>query len=198
MTESDVHQLKAGIRREMRARMASFPSGERALLSCRACAILSRQPEWLEARTVMLFSPLPDEIDVSPLIQAGLAGGKNVCLPRFNKQAGVYEAARIQHASRDLAPGKMGIAEPVESCPALPLNLLDFCLASGVAFDLEGRRLGRGRGYYDRIFAEMQGIKCGAAWDDQILTSIPMEPHDQVLDRILTPARWIDSGVLSA
>jgi 5-formyltetrahydrofolate cyclo-ligase len=198
MTDPIIPQLKAGIRCEMRARMASVEPGAMAGLSRQACELMLQQSVWQEAQTVMLFSPLPDEIDVSLVIRAALSAEKTVCLPRFNKERSQYEAAAIQNLTSDLSPGKMGIAEPSRSCRSIPLNLLDFCLASGVAFDVGGRRLGRGWGYYDRIFDAMKGIKCGAAWDEQILTSIPVEPHDQLLDLILTPTRWIVAGAKSA
>jgi 5-formyltetrahydrofolate cyclo-ligase len=64
-------------------------------------------------------------------------------------------------------------------------------LVPGVAFDLRGRRLGRGKGFYDRLLADAGGLKCGVAFDEQIVTEIPVEPHDVSVDCILTPTRWI-------
>ncbi|HLP77584.1 MAG TPA: 5-formyltetrahydrofolate cyclo-ligase, partial [Candidatus Paceibacterota bacterium] len=77
-------------------------------------------------------------------------------------------------------------------CAPVSLNQLDLVLVPGVAFDACGRRLGRGKGFYDRLLADTRGIKCGVAFDEQIVTGIPVEPHDVLVDCILTPTRWID------
>jgi 5-formyltetrahydrofolate cyclo-ligase len=74
----------------------------------------------------------------------------------------------------------------------VPLNQLDFLLVPGVAFDRSGRRLGRGKGFYDRLLAGVTGMKCGVAWDEQIVHELPAEPHDIAMDLMLTPSRWAD------
>ena len=81
--------------------------------------------------------------------------------------------------------------EPASGCPEIPLEKFDLILVPGVAFDLSGNRLGRGKGFYDRILAEASGIKCGVCHDFQLLEKIPAEPHDAKVDFILTPARCV-------
>jgi len=71
-------------------------------------------------------------------------------------------------------------------------NRLDLILVPGIAFDLRGRRLGRGKGYYDRWLPALRGKTCGVAFDEQIVDDIPLEPHDVVVNCILTPTRWIE------
>jgi 5-formyltetrahydrofolate cyclo-ligase len=61
-----------------------------------------------------------------------------------------------------------------------------------VAFDLHGRRLGRGKGFYDRLLARTRGTKCGVAFDEQIVAKITVEPHDAQVNCLLTPTRWIE------
>ena len=80
--------------------------------------------------------------------------------------------------------------EPKQDCPEVPLKQLDFIVVPGVAFSLDGRRLGRGRGFYDRLLASVRGIKCGVAFDEQIVDAIPADGQDIRLDYILTPTRW--------
>jgi 5-formyltetrahydrofolate cyclo-ligase len=65
-------------------------------------------------------------------------------------------------------------------------------LAPGVGFDAAGGRLGRGRGFYDRLLAHISGIKCGVAFDPQLVERIPMERHDARMNCILTPTRWLE------
>jgi 5-formyltetrahydrofolate cyclo-ligase len=71
------------------------------------------------------------------------------------------------------------------------LDKFDLILVPGMAFDLSGNRLGRGQGFYDRILAEVSGIKCGVCHNFQLLENIPTEPHDAQVDFIFTPARGV-------
>jgi 5-formyltetrahydrofolate cyclo-ligase len=74
----------------------------------------------------------------------------------------------------------------------IALNRLDLALVPGVGFDADGRRLGRGRGHYDRLLAQVAGTKCGVAFDEQMAPEIPVAPHDVILNRIVTPTRWLE------
>ena len=111
----------------------------------RARALLAAQPHWRQAKSVLFFAPLPEELDVWPLLNQALEAGKKVALPRLLAAANKYIACQVQDPDKDLSVGHFGIREPVEHCPELSLNPLDLILVPGVAFDLHGRRLGRGR-----------------------------------------------------
>ena len=118
-----------------------------------------------------------------------LATGKTVALPKYDRDKGHYGAAVIKDLA-ELETGHFRILEPQSHCAPLPLNRLDFMLVPGVAFDWNGRRLGRGRGYYDRLLAEFHGWTCGVAFDEQIVEAVPGEPHDMRLTCLVTPTRW--------
>ena len=139
----------------------------------------------------MLYAPAADELDIWPLAQAAIGQGKNVAIPRYEAAADSYEACRIKDLTQDLSPGRYGIREPREKCEVVALKRLDLILVPGVAFDLQGRRLGRGKGYYDRLLAAARGQTCGVAFDQQIVHQVPVEPHDSDVNWILTPSRWI-------
>ena len=64
-------------------------------------------------------------------------------------------------------------------------------LVPGLAFSTGGCRLGRGQGFYDRLLAGASGLRCGVGWDFQVFPELPSEPHDEHLDYILTPTRWV-------
>jgi 5-formyltetrahydrofolate cyclo-ligase len=185
-------KAKSDLRSAIRAELDCLTSEQRARGAARACARLKRQAIWSEALTLLCYAPLPDELDAIPLIEEALRQEKIVALPQFDPQTGLYRACQITAPSRDLVAGKFGIREPARHCPALPLNQLDLTLIPGVAFDATGRRLGRGRGYYDRLLAEVRGIKCGLGFDEQIKPKIPVEQHDVLLDCVVTPGFWLD------
>jgi len=186
--------LKAALRRQLRELARGLSSGERAAASAHARALLAAQPLWRQARAVLFYAPLPDELDLWPLLLEALREGRRIALPRYLPGAGEYGAALLAEPAHDLAPGKLGILEPVSHCPIFPLNRLDLVLAPGLGFDPHGRRLGRGKGYYDRLLAQVGGVRCGVGLDAQVVSALPAEPHDQMLDCILTPTRWLVCG----
>lgn len=184
--------LKIGLREQVKLRLASISAEARQESSLRACGLLSGQPVWQQAASVLLYAPMSTELDVWPLLQAALEGGKMVALPKFDVGTQLYKAYQIKDLRQDVRVGHYGIREPLQSCAPVELNRLDFILVPGIAFDLHGRRLGRGKGYYDRLLAAVRGKTCGVAFDEQIVNQIPVEPHDSDVNCILTPARWIE------
>jgi 5-formyltetrahydrofolate cyclo-ligase len=183
---------KSGWRRQIRELLRAFPAEARAVASLQLREILSAQSVWSAAARVLCFAPLPDEPDITPLLNEALRKNKTVAFPRFDPARGCYVAAHL--ATRlELVPGAFGVLEPGPGCPAIPLNQLDLILVPGVAFDLAGRRLGRGKGFYDRLLAEVRGHKCGVAFDMQLVAELPEEPHDVRVDSILTPTRWLSA-----
>lgn len=176
----------------MRAVVNALSAGHRANGSAHAREQLEQKAVWQNARSVLLFAPTPDEVDIWLLLKAALKTGKVTALPRFDSATSTYSAAQIKDPARDTREGRFGIREPAGSCPTVPLNRLDLVLVPGLAFDVHGRRLGRGKGYYDRLLAAVRGTSCGVAFDEQIVTDIPREPHDALVNCILTPTRWFD------
>lgn len=192
MSASELVQAKAALRAEIRNTLNGISPEHRAQASLQACERLQTLEVWRAASRLLCYAPRRDELDICPLIEDALAQGKIVALPRFDPLKGVYHARRILEPVAQFAPGHLGIREPGEHCPPIPVNQLDLILAPGVAFDLGGRRLGRGRGFYDRLLENVRGTKCGMGFEEQIRTSIPVESHDILLDCLLTPARWCD------
>jgi 5-formyltetrahydrofolate cyclo-ligase len=152
--------------------------------------LLRQQAVWRGAQCILFYAPLPGEIDLTPLFGEALAAGKTPALPGFIAETGVYDAFVVRHLTDDCAPGKFGVAEPKSGCARLPLNRLDFVLAPGVGFDSTGHRLGRGQGFYDRLLATITAVKCGVAFDLQMVERIPAEAHDVRMNCLLTPTRW--------
>lgn len=188
---SSQHEAKAAVRQHLRDQFARLSAAERANGSAQLCNRLAQQTAWQNARVILCFAPLTDEPDIFPLLAAALAAGKTAALPRFSPDAGAYVAAEIRDPGRDLSLGRFDILEPREICPVLPLNRLDLILVPAVAFDLCGRRLGRGKGFYDRLLTQVTGIRCGVAFDFQIVPEVPIEPHDVRVDCVVTPTRWL-------
>ncbi len=186
-------ESKQMLRALARGRVAGLSSEYRAAAAAQVMVTLASRPEWARASSVLLFAPLPDELDVWPLVELALMAGKSLALPAFVPGTNGYVARRIVDVARDVVAGKFGVREPAESCAEVPLNQLDLVLVPGIAFDARGGRLGRGKGFYDRLLAGVRGTKCGVAFDEQLVDAVPVGPHDIRLNCILTPTRWIET-----
>ena len=187
--DTDNHRLKTDLRAHIRARLEIISEAVRAVESIGLCERL--QTQMPSAHTILFFAPLPDELDVWPMLELSLATGTNCALPFFDAEKKIYGAKQLKTLATDIVIGKFGVREPAASCAEIPLSQFDLILVPGMAFDLNGNRLGRGQGFYDRILAEASGIKCGVAYDFQLLEKIPTEAHDAKVDFIFTPSRGI-------
>ncbi len=185
---------KSHLRREMRQILAEMSADLAARGSDHVCSSLQAKSAWESASSVMLYVPMKGEVDILPLIQKGVTSGKLVCLPRFDADLYSYSAALVEPSQSELVAGQFGVLEPAPAAKVMPLNQLDLVLVPGLAFDERGYRLGRGRGFYDQMLASVVGIKCGVAFDQQLLSSVPAEPHDVLMSTLLTPTRWLTFG----
>ena len=145
------------------------------------------------AHTILFFAPMPDELDIWPVLELSLALGTACALPFFDTGKKIYGAKEIKKLATDIVTGKFGVREPATDCAEIPLDKFDLVLVPGMAFDLDGNRLGRGRGFYDRLLIEASGVKCGVCYDIQLLESIPAEPHDARVDFVLTPGKCVNA-----
>src|SRR6266581_1090785 len=161
-------QLKAQLRRTLREQAKQFSAAERSAASAQICQRLTEQSVWKRARSILFYFPMPDEPDIHRLFTAALAGGKASAFPRYSRTDQHYVACQIHDLERALQPGSFGILEPTVDCPIFDLKKLDLVLVPGVGFTLNGFRLGRGKGYYDRLLAEIAGFKCGMAFEWQL------------------------------
>ena len=186
---ADKHGLKSGVRQKIRAVLERISPAARTAASQALSERLKVQMPG--ARAILFFAPLPAEIDLWPLLEEILAAGKTVALPRFDSASQSYVACRVRNLKNDIVAGQFGIREPVPACAEIPLGEVDLILVPGVAFDLSGHRLGRGKGFYDRLLSKARGIKCGIAFDEQIVEEVPKDSHDVRMDFIFTPTRCV-------
>ena len=146
-----------------------------------------------KADALVGYIAIQQEIPLDAILEAALRAGKRLLLPRFCGDQ--YTLAEIRSLRDDLVPGHFRIPEPSGTCPAataLPAGTL--WLIPGLAFDLQGHRLGRGGGFYDRLRQKFpQGTALGICRDCQILSEVPHEIWDVPVDALLTPTSRIHS-----
>ena len=186
-----LQSAKASLRQQVRERLDGMTPQQREAASLQICARLRQHAVWKSAGPILFFVPTPTEPKIWPLLEEALLARKTVALPRFSAKTQSYHPCVIQDLKADLQIGQFGIREPSASCQEVPLDRLDLMLVPGVAFDLHGHRLGRGRGFYDRLLAGVRCVKCGVGFDEQIVDAVPIGPLDVHLDFIVTPTRWL-------
>lgn len=190
--EGKAIDAKGVLRREVQAALAGMSVRQKEKASETARALLVQQRAWQQAGSILFFAPTSYEVNIWPLLERALCENRIVTLPRFDARQACYTACRVRKLDKEIGKGKFNIREPLGSCPEVPLNRLDLILVPGVVFDLHGRRLGRGKGFYDRMLATVCGTTCGVAFEQQIVHEVPVEPHDIHLNCLLTPTRWIE------
>lgn len=133
------------------------------------------------AKSVMLYADNFGEVQTAPLAEKLLQKGIGVYYPRVLGE-GQMEAVRIAALS-ELAPGAMGILEPVGNEIARDADVI---ILPGLAFSKAGARLGFGAGYYDRFLENSCGRFVALAYSFQVVDEIPVQPHDIPVHMIVT------------
>ncbi len=193
LTGHPLHGAKRALRVTMIAARDGIDATTYRAASLRIAEAICAAPSFAAARTVLLTLPHQSEWDTRPVFVAALAAGKTVVLPRVNTTTRMLELHRVTDIERDVAPGYRGIPEPMNHTPQVGAGAIDWILVPGVAFDLSGRRLGYGGGFYDRLLSAVssQVARIAGAFDLQVVPTVPAAPHDLRVDSIVTERRVI-------
>jgi 5-formyltetrahydrofolate cyclo-ligase len=189
-----LREAKRSVReRILRARDA-MPAHLRNAASTAIAATLSGRPDFIAARVVLLTLPFGSEWDTRLLLSEALARGKTVAAPRVNQERRMLEIHAVCDAAREIVPGYRGIPEPRADCPPVLPASIDWVLVPGVAFDAEGRRIGYGGGYYDRLLPLLHSgvARVAGAFELQVVERVPDAPHDTTVDAIVTERRTLE------
>jgi 5-formyltetrahydrofolate cyclo-ligase len=179
--------VKNALRRDAVRRLRAIPPEVRAGASAAIATRVWMLPEVAGAQTLLLFASTVEEPDTDAVAAEAVRRGIRVAYPRS-----LAERRLSLHAvpSPDaLRPGRYGIREPDESvCEVIEVDEVDVALIPGLAWDRDGRRLGRGAGYYDRLLGTpgWRGYRCGIFFASQEVPVVPAEGWDVPLDAVVT------------
>ena len=170
---------KDELRLEMKQRVRALGAGFCTLASEKICRAIAEDDEWKSARLVAAFLPLPSEPQIGSLFES-----RNVCIPRVRG-----EKCDLVMLPKNLADADWRLhGAEFDALRTIDFSIVDFILVPGLAFTEDGARLGRGGGYYDRLLASCPGRtrRIGVCFAAQIVSALPIEPHDQRVERVIT------------
>ena len=174
----------------LKARQA-LGAAARATHSQAIATRLASLPEFARGTILLAYVPIGGEVDLTPLLRAAVAGGKLIYTPVEDGEGPRWQP----WPAAGPASGTLGAAATSVPVPATRPTLV---IVPGVGFDVEGVRLGRGRGFYDRALAGLRSmaplVAVGVAFEAQVVQRLPCDPWDQPLDLVVTERRCIAPG----
>jgi 5-formyltetrahydrofolate cyclo-ligase len=194
-------ESKEKLRQEIRKFLAGLPPEEFRNEGAKAAAVLKRAVLWTRYKTLLLFLSNKSEIDTLPLLETALEDNKKVFAPRTEET--FIRFYRVSSPNGPWQYGFFGIREPMEAEGAEEgegaLQEGDFpalVVTPGLAFDRQGSRLGRGGGYYDRFFEELdkagrEYCAVGFCLEAQIKAEVPAEEQDKPMNGIVSSRGFI-------
>jgi 5-formyltetrahydrofolate cyclo-ligase len=190
----DLKERKSEIRRKTSAKREALSDKARAQKSQAIMESLFEFANFREARTVLFYMNSASEVATEGMIRRALQHEKFVALPWVDKKEERIIPMKIDDLDSDVKPGYGGIREPIpHQCKVIPVESIDLAIIPGIAFDERGGRIGHGTGFYDRFIPHLDVTtrKVALAFECQIVSQIPMEPHDRYTDIIITEKRVI-------
>jgi 5-formyltetrahydrofolate cyclo-ligase len=197
---------KAEARKIMRKVRGDIAPDTRTGLSLQICNSIAQMPEICAAQVVFLYAATSSEVALDALCHTLLESeNATVAFPKCaktpeGKPTLEWHAFKTLDDLSHLVPGAYNIMEPDSTAvPKVDLNALDptQCAAvlPGLAFDLQGRRLGYGGGYYDRFLAAFEPFTIAAAFDESVVDDLKalglIDAHDKSANAVATPTQLI-------
>ena len=177
---------KKELRKIIRSRKRQYSSSQLEELSLSVLSNLASNRHVQDAHTILAYHSLPDEVNTHDFIEKLVMEGKKVLLPVVVD--GENMIIREYTGLQDLLEGSFHIMEPVGKLfPKEKYKEIEVGIIPGMSFDKEGNRLGRGKGYYDRLLQEMPHLyKIGICFNFQKAKQIPTEETDIRMDEIIS------------
>ncbi|MDE6404002.1 MAG: 5-formyltetrahydrofolate cyclo-ligase [Muribaculaceae bacterium] len=173
---------KAEIRRRVSNHKALLADTDRQVAADAVFDRLEKMAAFVMADKILMYNSLPDELSTRSFIDKW-AARKHFFLPRVN---GV-DLDVLPYDRAHMHLGAFRIEEP-DGDDTVDVDTLDLIIVPAVAYDSKGNRVGRGKGYYDRLLARARAVTIGVAYDFQLFDTVEVEPHDRPVDIVITPS----------
>lgn len=184
--------LRARFRKARREHVAALPDATRKLLFLRPPAPIAGLA--LEGALIGLYHANADEAPTRAYAQWFFENGRRIALPCFADRGAPMEFRewRDPYDDEGLVADPYGVLQPDSDAAEVTPTVVFVPL---VAFTAQGERLGQGGGHYDRwLAANPTAVPIGLAWDCQLAEALPIEPHDRLLQAVVTPTRFYEGA----
>lgn len=188
---------KALIRKETLQKRDAIDSAARKAKDLLIKDRLFSLPEIHKAGIIFFFASFRSEVSTFPMMEEAYRLGKRIVLPRVDRKIKGLALYEVKGLS-ELSPGCMDIPEPnVPEERRMDINGVDVIIMPGVAFDQNGNRIGYGAGFYDKLLSGLkkQTPLIAITYEEQVLDSVPSEPHDIKVHKIVTDKRALECSV---
>ncbi len=178
---------KTELRLKLQNCLLAITEQQRSEKSSKACRSLISTPEFQNASAVMMYLSLTHEVDTTDAILQAWQMEKIVAVPKISWQQRHMIPVRINSLEAGFSTGASGLRNPIAGEP-IPFDQIDLVVTPALGFDRQGNRLGRGGSYYDRFFTnkELKAPRCGFAFAEQLVDSIPVTECDEPVDFLVT------------
>lgn len=182
--EKSLALTKQRIRSKILLKLKSQKEEERIYKSSRIKDKLFKSKDFKRAKIVMFYVSGVGEVETQEMIRQAKELGKTILAPTCTKNR-MLKPCFLEKGAR-LVRGPYGIREPVTKSCISPKKI-DLVVVPGLAFDRRGRRLGKGKGYYDRFLKRVseKTASIGLAFDFQILPAIPTTQQDVSVNKVI-------------
>lgn len=171
---------KREIREKIKQMRRMLTEAEKESAAEEVFSTLEKTGAFLMANHILMYHSLPDELSTHAFLKKW-GNRKHFYLPRVN---GVNLDILPYDESR-LELGAFHIEEP-SGDNTVDESEIELIIVPAVAYDRKGNRLGRGKGFYDRLLSTTQAVKIGVGYEFQLIDEIPVEPHDVPMDMVIT------------
>jgi len=171
---------KAQLRQQIKSRKSLLTDADKEKAAEQVFGQLESTDAFRTAENILLYYSLPDELPTHRFIERW-AEKKKIYLPRVNGN----DLDILPYSKTEMHSGAFNIGEPTGD-ETTPVDQMDIVVVPAVAYDRKGNRLGRGKGYYDRLLARAKVTKIGVGYDFQLVDGIDVEPHDVPVDIVIT------------
>lgn len=178
---------KGQLRLKLQKRLSDIEPEMGIEKSKQACRNLVSTQQFQNASVIMMYLAIPNETDCTEAILEAWQQGKTVVVPKISWENRHMIPVRINSLETDFSVEVSGLRNPINGTP-VPFQEINLVITPALAFDRKGNRLGRGGSYYDRFFTnnELKAVRCGLAFAEQIIDSVPVASHDQPVDFLVT------------
>lgn len=186
MGVTDIRILKRELRDECKKARRDMPLSHKAQKDEMIFKRLTALPEVQSAKLILTYVSTPIEVSTFRLIDTMLRAGKAVAVPRCADGIVAMDFYRI-HSMQDLEPATFSVLEPkLDICKKVTDFSDSVCIIPGLSFDLEGYRLGYGKGYYDRFLNRYHGVNIGICYNSCIRNELPHGRFDVAASILVT------------